>query len=337
MNLDKLISFNSFVLTLILFLFSCNTSDDIKINGFTMGTTYEVTIRNFNDSSEKLKIEIDSLLSDINNIFSTYIINSEISKINKSKDIQIDISDRFSYVLNKSLYYCELSNGGYDITVAPLVELWGFGKNKIQDFPSEESIYNTIKKIGFQNIYIKDKILYKKINDISIDLNSIAKGYAVDEIALLIISKGYTDFLVDIGGEIKSSIKNTDNWIVGIQDPLLDGVSQRGVIKKILLNNKSMATSGTYNNYFLHDEQIFAHIINPKTGYPYNYSIVSATVIASDCIDAEAYATMAMTMEVDDFLSIINSSKDVESFLVLVDENNNFIHYESKNFKEFIY
>ena len=302
-----------------------------------MGTTYEVTIRNFNYSSEKLKIQIDSLLTEINNVFSTYQNTSELSKINNLKTSQIDISDRFNYVLNKSLYYCVLSDGLYDITVGPLVELWGFGKSERTGVPSKETIDNNVKNIGFSNIYIKDKTLYKNIDDISIDLNSIAKGYAVDEIAQLIKSKGYTDFLVEIGGEVRSSLKNTANWIVGIQDPLSDGVYQNGIIKKILLNNKSMATSGTYNNYFLHNGKKLSHIINPKTGYPFNYSIVSATVIASNCIDADAFATMAMTMEVGSFLSIINGKKDVESFLILIGEDDEFLYYESENFKEFIY
>ena len=302
-----------------------------------MGTTYEVTIRNFNYSSEKLKIQIDSLLTEINNVFSTYQNTSEISKINNLKTSQIDISDRFNYVLNKSLYYCVLSDGLYDITVGPLVELWGFGKSELTGVPSKETIDNNVKNIGFSNIYIKDKTLYKNIDDISIDLNSIAKGYAVDEIALLIESQGHSDFLVEIGGEIKSSNKNTDNWIVGIRDPLSDSIYQNGVIKKILLNNKSMATSGTYNNYFLHNGKKLSHIINPKTGYPFNYSIVSATVIASNCIDADAFATMAMTMEEGSFLSIINSKKDVESFLILTGEKDELLYYESENFKEFIY
>ena len=156
-------------------------------------------------------------------------------------------------------------------------------------------------------------------------------------IALFIESKGYSDFLVEVGGEIKSSTKNNDNWIVGIQDPQSHSVYENGVVKKILLNNKSMATSGTYNNYFFHNGKKLSHIINPKTGYPFNYSIVSATVIASDCIDADALATMAMTMDVSSFLSIINSKKDVESFLILIGEDDEFLYYESENFKEFIY
>ena len=337
MILDKLFRSNFFFLTLILTLFSCDNSNNVKINGFTMGSTYEITIRNFEGSSEKIKIEFDSLLTEINNVFSTYQNSSEISKINNLKKNQIDISDRFNYVLNKSLYYCDLSGGTYDITIGPLVELWGFGKSKSIGIPSKETIDNHIKNIGFFNIYIKDKTLYKNINDISIDLNSIAKGYAVDEIALLIESKGYSDFLVEIGGEIKSSIKNSNNWIVGIHDPSSNSIYQNGVIKKILLNNKSMATSGTYNNYFLHNGKKLSHIINPKTGYPFNYSTVSATVIASDCIDADAFATMAMTMEVDEFLSIINNQEDVEALLFIIGDNNELIYYESENFKEFIY
>ena len=337
MILGNLLKTSFFVLTLILILFSCNSTNNIKITGHTMGTTYEITIRGFNDYKEKIKIEIDSLLAEINNVFSTYQNSSEISKINSLKASQINISDRFSYVLNKSLHYCALSDGAYDITVGPLIELWGFGKSKYIGMPSKETINNNIKKIGFYNIYIKDKTLYKNINDISIDLNSIAKGYAVDEIALLIESKGYSDFLVEVGGEIKSSTKNNDNWIVGIQDPLIDNIYQNGVIKKILLNNKSMATSGTYNNYFIHNGKKLSHIINPKTGYPFNYSIVSATVIASDCIDADALATLAMTMDVSSFLSIINKEKDVEAFLVIVGDNNELNYYESEGFKDFVY
>ena len=337
MILDKLFRSNSLFLTLILLLFSCDNSNNVKINGFTMGTTYEITIRDFNDYAEKLKIEIDSLLTEINNVFSTYQNTSEISKINNLKTSQIAISDRFNYVINKSLYYCALSDGAYDITVGPLVELWGFGKSELIEIPSKDTIDNNIKNIGFSNIYIKDKVLYKNINYITLDLNSIAKGYAVDEIASLIESKGYDDFLVEIGGEIKSSNKNTDNWIVGIRDPLSNSIHQNGVIKKILLNNKSMATSGTYNNYFLHNGKKLSHIINPKTGYPFNYSIVSATVIAPECIDADAYATMAMTMEIGNFLSIVNNKKDVECFLILISEDDEFLYYESENFKEFIY
>ena len=163
-----------------------------------MGTTYEITIDGFNDNASDIKASVDSLLLDINNIFSTYIIDSEISNINNFKEYkQISISKDFYNVLKKSLYYCHLSNGSYDVTVAPLVELWGFGKN----------------------IYIDKGFLRKKNNSLSIDLNSIAKGYAVDEVYHLLKEYGYENFLVEIGGELRSSNTKEYNWYVGIANP----------------------------------------------------------------------------------------------------------------------
>jgi len=325
-------SLNSIALTLILLLVSCNSPKDIKINGYTMGTTYEITLRNYNGKSDILKNKIDSLFSDINNVFSTYILNSEISLINDSSTDVISISDELNYVLEKSLFYCELSSGSYDITIAPLVEEWGFGKSKTQLIPSEESILNLLNNIGYDKIDVKNNKLYRKNKSISIDLNSIAKGYAVDEVFSLIKKEGYNDFLIEIGGEISSSIHESDGWIVGIQNP-----TQNGIVKKINLTNQSMATSGTYNNYFEKNGKFFSHIINPQTGYPYDYSIVSATIITNKCIDADAYATMAMTMKVDKFLNIVNSKKNVECYLIVLNEYGDFIYYESNNFKDFIY
>lgn len=297
-----------------------------------MGTTYEITIRSYSGDYGKLKNSIDYLLDNINNVFSTYKIDSEISKINSSRQEVVQVSRMFNYVLSKSLYFCDISSGNYDITIAPLVEEWGFGKNKKQDIPSKPTISNLLKNIGYNNIYLKDDMLYRNKTSVNIDLNSIAKGYAVDEVSNLIKSKGYYDFLVEIGGEVKSSVLHSEDWLVGIQSP-----NSNEIIKRIVLSNKSMATSGTYNNYFEYDGKKFSHIINPKTGYPYEHSIVSATIIANECIDADAYATMAMTMKIDDFLNVVNGKKDVECFLIVLEENQDLIYYQSDNFKDFIY
>jgi len=296
-----------------------------------MGTTYEITIRNYSGDHEKLKYSIDYLLDNINNVFSTYKIDSEISKINRSSKKSIKVSDMFKFVLSKSLHFCEMSNGSYDITIAPLVEEWGFGKNKMQIIPSKSSIDKYLSDIGYYNINIVNNILYRESANISIDLNSIAKGYAVDQVSNLIENEGYYDFLVEIGGEVKSSILDSKKWVVGIQNP-----NDNGIIKKINLSNKSMATSGTYNNYFEYKGQKFSHIINPKTGYPYEHSIISATIITNECIDADAFATMAMTMKVDNFLNIVNNKNDVECFLIGLNKNQDLSYYQSDNFKDFI-
>ena len=321
-----------FYFFLILLFFSCNSNNKIKINGFTMGTTYEITIDGFNDNASDIKASVDSLLLDINNIFSTYLIDSEISNINNFKENkQISISKDFYNVLKKSLYYCRLSNGSYDVTVAPLVELWGFGKNKDQIIPTQNLINQSLEAIGYKNIYIDKGFLRKKNSSLSIDLNSIAKGYAVDEVYHLLKEYGYENFLVEIGGELRSSNTKEYNWYVGIANPF-----SNTIVNKIRLSNFSMATSGTYNNYFIYNDEKYSHIINPKNGYPYKYQLVSATIIANECIDADALATIALTMNVDEFLNIINSLDNTECFLVSVDKENNLFFKESENFSDFI-
>ncbi len=333
MTLGKLFKSNYLYLSFILVFFSCKTDSKVKINGYTMGTSYEVTINNFKDNPLDVKKFIDELLVEINDTFSTYIIDSEISKINKSKTNEnIKVSERFQKVLNTALGYCTLSNGSYDVTISPIVELWGFGKNKTQVVPLKSNIEEVLINVGYENIYLKDKILRKNITSLNIDLNSIAKGYAVDQVSLFLKHYGYDDFLVEIGGELKSSSTNLSSWVVGIAHPL-----SNSVIKKINLNNYSMATSGTYNNYFIDNETMYSHMLNPKTGYPFAYEMISATVISKDCIDADALATVAFTMNVDSFLDIINSMDNTDCFLITIDENKNLLFYESEDFSNFIH
>ena len=195
-----------------------------------MGTTYSITILNYIKDENLLENEIEILLNDLNMIFSTYIDSSEISIINKLE--KINISKEFLHVLNKALYYCNLSEGSYDITVAPLVELWGFSDIVKQTIPNQKNINNTLSKIGYNGVKVSNNTLSKKKN-IQIDLNSIAKGYAVDQVALLLNNMNYNDYLIEIGGEIRTSRKhNTDNWIIGIQHPF-----KSEIIKKIKLDN----------------------------------------------------------------------------------------------------
>jgi len=330
MTLVKITIFNPLLTTLILFLFSCNPSNDVKINGSTMGTTYELTVRNFNSNSENLKTEIDSLLTDINNIFSTYIDDSEISLLNKSSSKKYYLSNEFKYVLNKALFYCELSNGNYDITINPLVELWGFGKHGFESFPDSIDIVNSIKNTGYKKILLKDRFVYKE-NNMEFDLNSLAKGYAVDRIYEYMLDKGINDFLIEIGGEVRC-LSEDDKWIVGIQNPL-----SNSVIKKIMIKNKSLATSGTYNNYFEHKGIGYSHIINPKTGYPYKHKTISATIIGEKCIDVDALATLAMTMDPNDVIEIINKQKKVDCYILQITDNNEIIEFESDSFKDVIF
>ena len=297
-----------------------------------MGTTYSITILDFIHNKVEFKAKIDKQLDTINQKFSTYIADSEISNINKSNAELIKLSDEFKYVLDKALYYCKLVNGNYDITIAPLVDLWGFsGSNNV--IPSDDDIKDVMGNIGYEKISLNNQFLVKKNKNIDLDLNSIAKGHGVDKISKFLDDSGYGNYLVEIGGELRSKkISDHDDWIIGIQNP-----ESNSIIKKIKLNNLSMATSGTYNNFFKLDGILYSHILNPKTGYPYKHKTISATVIAEECIDADAYATLAMTMEPLDVVDLLNRTSDVEVYIIEIDDNNKIIEYMSSGFKGMVY
>ena len=291
-----------------------------------MGTTYSITISNFMHNKVDFKIKIEKQLDDINQKFSTYIDDSEISVINKSNADLMKLSSEFEYVLDKALYYCKLVNGNYDITVGPLVNLWGFNSNK-NILPSADDISAVLDNIGYHNISLNNHYLVKKNKNVVIDLNSIAKGYGVDKISEFLDKNGYDNYLVEIGGELSSKNNNNyDDWIVGIQDP-----QSNLVIKKIKLNNLSMATSGTYNNNFELNGVTYSHILNPKTGYPYRHKTISVTVIAKDCIDADAYATLSLTIDPNKVLSLINKIENVDCYIVEVDSLGNILEYKSND------
>ena len=294
-----------------------------------MGTTYEVKINsvNFVDVHE-LKVKIDRYLLDINMIFSTYIDSSEISVINRSLEDKILISNEFRDVLQESLYWANISNGLYDPTVYPLVDLWGFAGNKNNNAPKYEIIQNILKNISFENIKLDNNILFKP-NNTHIDLSSLAKGYAVDSIALMLLDKGFNDFMIDIGGELLCSGNNNNkDWIIGIAHP-----NENGLFLKTIINDYSIATSGTYSNYTIYEGEEYSHIINPTTGYPIINSVVSATVLSESCMVSDAIATMLMVLPYEEGIDIINNIENTEC-MILINDKNKIISIESDNFKK---
>ena len=331
----NLVNYFKYILSLILLIYftTCsNKSNNISLSGNTMGTTYLITISDFKESSDKFKNSIDSLLNIMNNHFSTYKNNSEISIINNSNAELIKVSDRFNYVLDKALDYCKVSGGNYDITIGPIIDLWGFGIIKNNVIPNSNTIRNTLSSVGFEKISLTNNYLMKHDKKVKIDLNSIAKGYAVDEIFKFISNYGYSHFIIEIGGEIRTSKSiKTKDWVIGLQHP-----ETNDIIKKINLNNMSIATSGTYNNYFEQNTVMYSHILNPKTGYPFEYKTVSATVIAKDCIDADALATIAMTLNPNKVIELINKQDNIECYIIEINKNNEILEYKSENFDKFI-
>lgn len=276
---------------------------EVLLQGHTMGTTYNIKVVSTVEHVESLKLQekIDAALKQVNQEMSTYIPSSEISQFNKSSSTEaVEISAGFARVLQESIRLGELSDGKLDITVGPLVNLWGFGPEQRPDtVPSEEILTSTRARIGLKNLHLNGSNLSKDIPNLYIDLSTIAKGYGVDVVAELLEFNGLTNYLVEIGGEMRlRGFKHTGElWAIAIEKPILDpSGEQRAVHQVIIPKDNAVATSGDYRNYFEADGQRFSHIIDPATGKPINHNLVSVTVINPKSMTADGLSTALMVM-----------------------------------------
>lgn len=281
--------------------FPSNKSDkaEILLQGRTMGTTYNIKVVSTLEKVKSIKLQqqIDEALKQVNQEMSTYIPSSEISQFNQSKSTEaMDISDGFARVLAESLRLGEISQGKLDITVGPLVNLWGFGPEyRPESTPSDELIAKTKSQIGLENLSLTGNKLTKTKPDLAIDLSTIAKGYGVDVVAELIEANGFSNYLVEIGGELRlKGVKSTGElWVVAIEKPI---TTERSVQQFIVPKDNAMATSGDYRNYFEADGIRFSHIIDPDTGKPIKHNLVSVTVIHPSSMTADGLSTLLMVL-----------------------------------------
>ena len=326
---------------LILFLISCNSLDNSSknntyhfptISGNTMGTTYTVkyaTDIKSNDDIKENRDRIEEILRDINMQMSTYIIDSEISKFNTIKNTEwMTISEDFAFVVKSSFDYYEISNGLYDITVMPLVNLWGFGPDKFSDVPTATDIDSILVFVSQDLIEIEKNKIRKKDARVQIDLSSIAKGYAVDKI---IESLNYDNIFVEIGGEVRGK-SNGKIWRVGINTPSIDNISN-AIEYVASIKNASIATSGNYRNFYIDkDNRFYHHEINPLTGYPIMSQLASISVFAeTSCMEADGLATALYMMETNDINNFFEET-DFEGLMILVDPDMSFKQIVSENF-----
>ena len=274
-------------------------NDFMVITGFSMGTSYSIKIvrQSGMPGSDVLHEQINRLLSDIDSRMSTYLTGSEISKFNSNRDKGWQpVSPQTFEVLREAVRISQLSSGAFDITIGGLVELWGFGRREQKKIiPDEKELAQLLSKVGFDNIKIREvPPAIRKMNpEITIDLSAIAKGYAVDQVADFLDRKGIFNFLVEIGGEIKTrGLKNRDQaWRVAIERPISN---ERTIYKIVSLKNKAMATSGDYRNFFELDSRRYSHTLDPKTGRPIEHGLASVTVVHESCMTADALATALM-------------------------------------------
>ncbi|MEA3428727.1 MAG: FAD:protein FMN transferase, partial [Thermodesulfobacteriota bacterium] len=288
------------------------------ISGKTMGTTYHVkVVTGYSAESEGLKGKIDNRLEEINQSMSTFIKDSEISRFNRLTRAGKNFyaSDDFLCVMSVAKNLYKLSNGAWDGTIMPIVNLWGFGSaGEKRNIPKKRGIDRVLSEICFEHIdIVGNRYLVKKKVPISVDLASIAKGYGVDQIADLIRISGIQNFIVEIGGEVYASGFREDgkSWKVGINMP--DKYAPFDKVHNVVaLHDKALATSGDYRNFFEISGESCSHIFDPKTGYPVSNRVVSASVLADKCVFADGLATALMVMGVEKGLRLVNTIDGVE-------------------------
>ena len=316
----------------------CEGKREHLIQGRTMGTTYHVkVVTGFFQGVSGLKEKIERRLVEINAAMSTYQKDSEISRFNEFNQTgrKFKISDDFYRVMKTAQAIYRLSDGAWDGTVNPLVDLWGFGrgaaKNKV---PLGSKISALLSNIGFENIEVLEPgFLLKKRAAVTLDLSSIAKGYGVDQVAATIRKEGFQHYLVEIGGEVFASGYSKDGklWRIGINRPQADAAFDE-VYKVVTLYNRAFATSGDYRNFFVVDGIRYAHIIDPRTGYPISNGVVSVTIIADTCTFADGLATAIMVMGPEKGLDLINRLDAVEGLIIVEQIDGSLADFFSKGF-----
>lgn len=300
-----------------------------KASGLIFGTMYSVTYQSKTD----LKSSIDSMLKVFDGSLSPFNDTATISRINRNERVIAD--ELFATVFRKSLEVSEATDGAFDITVAPLVNAWGFGF-KQGSFPDSMMVDSLLQLTGYEKVSMNEQgEVTKQDERMMLNCSAIAKGYAVDVIANLLKSKGVKNMMVDIGGEVVVHGKNPKEkkWRIGINKPVDDSLATNQELERIVeITDAAIATSGNYRNFYYNNGKKYAHTIDPSTGYPVQHSLLSATVVANDCMTADAYATAFMVMGVERALEMAESNPDIEAFFIFSDEEGNLQTCQTSGF-----
>ena len=289
----------------------------IKLSGPVFGTGYN--IRYYEKDNTNFQVQFDSLFKVINQSMSTYIPDSDISRINRNETVTVD--NHFKTVFKASQLIYEETNGAFDPTIGSVVNAWDFGpEGKIEQLDSLK-LKSLMTTVGFNKVMLQDDIIIKPAGAY-LDFNAIAKGYGIDVIADFLESKGINNYLVDIGGDLRVegiNVETEKGWKIGIDDPNFDGVQSYSKI--IELASEAMATSGTYRKFKVDDNgNRYAHIINTTTGYPSQTNVLSVSVIAPNCTLADGYATAFQAMGIDAVKLFLNDHPELKVYFIYEDQ-----------------
>ena len=285
--------------------------------GMVFGTVYNITYQYDSD----IKQDIEAELQKVDNSLSPFNKTSIISKVNRNENPKVDAM--FTEVFNLAAKVSSETGGAFDITVAPLVNMWGFGTKQFHR-PDKESVDSLMRFVGFHKVSLRDGHVVKSDPRIQLDCSAIAKGYGCDVVARYLRSKGIKNFMIEIGGEVVTSGQNEKQlpWKIGVTKPTDDSLQDNQELQTILnVTDKAMATSGNYRNFYIDGGRKLAHTIDPHTGYPFQHSLLSSTVIASDCATADAYATSFMVLGVEKAKEVLSRHPELMAYFIYSDKN----------------
>ena len=308
------------ILMMLLLLSSCGRElrNTITISGAAQGTTYHITY--LAGAYSNYREEIDSIFRAIDHSLSTYQPESVISTINRNESDTADA--HFIAVFNKAMEVSKQTDGLFDVTVAPLINAYGFGFTK-KGQVTQALIDSVLKIVGYQKLRLDGNTIVKASPAMMIDFNAIAQGYTVDILAEFLDKRGIKDYLIELGGEVRSKGEKLDGspWTVGIEEPDEANAEGGTLNRTITLPDKALATSGNYKKFYVEDGKKYTHIIDPHTGLPAKNSLLSATVVAPDCMTADAYATVFMVMGLDRAKAFLDAHQNLRlSVFFIYDE-----------------
>lgn len=321
-----------YFIALLFTIFSCQKEPkNTKVSGPVFGTSYNIQF--YSEDGKNYQKQFDSLFNVVNKSLSTYIPDSDISRINRNEDVDID--EHFKRVFKKSKEVYRFTEGAFDPTIGNVVNAWNFGADTNKLLTDSTTIDSLMKFVGLNKIGLKaSKIIKQKTS--YLEFNAIAKGYGVDVIGEFLESKKITNYLVEIGGEIRVkgiNLEKQSPWKVGLDEPRFDG--EQSVFKALELKDEAMATSGTYRKFKLDENgNRYAHIINTKTGYPTKTNVLSVSVIGPDCMTADAYATAFQAMGIEKVTKFLESHSELKAYFIYEDNDKTLKTLNLNNFPE---
>ncbi len=320
-----------------MYLVSCSNfsnKKEVKIEGLAQGTYYAITY--YDKEGINYQTAIDSFFKAFDMSASVYLEESIISRLNNNDSTAI-ADEAFKYIFNKSMEVSRKTEGAFDITVMPLVNAWGFGFTDPMKLDSA-IVDSILPLVNYRNIKLVNGKLIKNNPEIKVDFNAIAQGYSADLIGKILESKGIENYLIDVGGEVLAKGTKSGNkmWKVGIEKPAENADDARKLNAVVNLKNKALATSGNYRRFFVKDGIKYSHTIDPKTGFPVNHTILSTSVMANDCITADAYATAFMVMGLEKIKSFLKQNPDLEVYIIYAEPNGRLATWTSNGLKELI-